>query len=666
MTTFTSGAVIALTLDQDDRLTFVGSGSCTVTPTYGSSWVIRLDAPGTVIGPFRQNVSLSITTTRDGSYTTDNYGDQPTYVTASTNSVTGGIDYFSAGLIRVKPGSADLATFDLFGDSISEYCSNKTTISSLTQSNGVATAAATAHGLVDGAIGHIVGASDDPYNGPKTVSVISANSFSYSVSAAASASATGAGVLKPFRRTDTNWFDYANVRLGGRLQLIRNYGQGGKMAADMVNRVTDLEDSTASNVIVELGRNDITNGQSVAQIVSNLTTIISAFLSYGKKVWVCTIPPVEVSHAGYSVSNANRENQVNAWIRRFVLGAGTANIVLVDAAKYLVDPTSTGGAARTAYLNATDHVHPTPLGARLGWGEALYQAAVSMFPAWNTLSSSVLDAHTLNRQTLTSLTQVNGVATATLASHKYLAGEYVHIYGATPSDYNGLKQLLPGPASGTFTFSINPAATSPATGTLFVTASDSLIDNPTMQGTGGNTTGTVGVVTLTNPVPDNVTVKTSNAAVTSTVTVVARTDGIGNDLIATTATTGAATGNIQIKNSSTLNNRVTMGETIYAECGLNVSGMSSVLAVSFSLQATIDGVVHICEPFSNGGLATAYFSQTDTGDLVVRTPDFTLPVGTSMTVLDWVLQTSFTNAAGGATIKIGRVTVRHKLPYMTW
>ena len=451
MTTFTSGAVIALTLDQDDRLTFVGSGSCTVTPTYGSSWVIRLDAPGTVIGPFRQNVSLSITTTRDGSYTTDNYGDQPTYVTASTNSVTGGIDYFSAGLIRVKPGSADLATFDLFGDSISEYCSNKTTISSLTQSNGVATAAATAHGLVDGAIGHIVGASDDPYNGPKTVSVISANSFSYSVSAAASASATGAGVLKPFRRTDTNWFDYANVRLGGRLQLIRNYGQGGKMAADMVNRVTDLEDSTASNVIVELGRNDITNGQSVAQIVSNLTTIISAFLSYGKKVWVCTIPPVEVSHAGYSVSNANRENQVNAWIRRFVLGAGTANIVLVDAAKYLVDPTSTGGAARTAYLNATDHVHPTPLGARLGWGEALYQAAVSMFPAWNTLSSSVLDAHTLNRQTLTSLTQVNGVATATLASHKYLAGEYVHIYGATPSDYNGLKQLLPGPASGTFT-----------------------------------------------------------------------------------------------------------------------------------------------------------------------------------------------------------------------
>ena len=97
MTTFTSGAVLALTLDQDDRLTFVGSGSCTVTPTYGSSWVIRLDAPGTVIGPFRQNVSLSITTTRDGSYTTDNYGDQPTYVTATTNSVTGGISLSAGG-----------------------------------------------------------------------------------------------------------------------------------------------------------------------------------------------------------------------------------------------------------------------------------------------------------------------------------------------------------------------------------------------------------------------------------------------------------------------------------------------------------------------------------------------------------------------------------------
>ena len=112
MTTFTSGAVLALTLDQDDRLTFVGSGSCTVTPTYGSSWVIRLDAPGTVIGPFRQNVSLSITTTRDGSYTTDNYGDQPTYVTATTNSVTGGIEF--NGIDPLNPGKRVLG----FGTSI--------------------------------------------------------------------------------------------------------------------------------------------------------------------------------------------------------------------------------------------------------------------------------------------------------------------------------------------------------------------------------------------------------------------------------------------------------------------------------------------------------------------------------------------------------------------
>jgi hypothetical protein len=91
MTTFTSGAVLAINLDQDDRITFVGSGSCVVTPTYGASWTIRLDTPGTVIGPFRQNVSLSITCTRDGSYSYDNYGDVPAVVTATTNPVTGGI-----------------------------------------------------------------------------------------------------------------------------------------------------------------------------------------------------------------------------------------------------------------------------------------------------------------------------------------------------------------------------------------------------------------------------------------------------------------------------------------------------------------------------------------------------------------------------------------------
>ena len=131
MTTFTSGAVLALTLDQDDRLTFVGSGSCTVTPTYGSSWVIRLDAPGTVIGPFRQNVSLSITTTRDGSYTTDNYGDQPTYVTATTNSVTGGINLsVGGGLLPITFTTASFSPYRLalFGDSRSNGGSHLTTV----------------------------------------------------------------------------------------------------------------------------------------------------------------------------------------------------------------------------------------------------------------------------------------------------------------------------------------------------------------------------------------------------------------------------------------------------------------------------------------------------------------------------------------------------------
>jgi len=89
MTTFVSGEVLALTLDQDDRITFVGSGSCVVTPTYGSGWTIRLDAPSVVIGPFNQNVTLSISCTRNGSYTSDNTNDVPTPVTATTvNGVT--------------------------------------------------------------------------------------------------------------------------------------------------------------------------------------------------------------------------------------------------------------------------------------------------------------------------------------------------------------------------------------------------------------------------------------------------------------------------------------------------------------------------------------------------------------------------------------------------
>lgn len=67
--------------------------------------------------------------------------------------------------------------------------------------------------------------------------------------------------------------------------------------------------------------------------------------------------------------------------------------------------------------------------------------------------------------TLTSLTQAAGTATATKVAHGLATGQWVTIAGATQVAYNGVFQITV-PTADTFTFAVNAAAVSPATGTI--------------------------------------------------------------------------------------------------------------------------------------------------------------------------------------------------------
>ena len=72
-----------------------------------------------------------------------------------------------------------------------------------------------------------------------------------------------------------------------------------------------------------------------------------------------------------------------------------------------------------------------------------------------------------NSKTLTSLTSVGTLVTATLTSHGYRDRQFVTISGATPSAYNGTWQIIPGTtSSSTFQFNVASAPGSSATGTL--------------------------------------------------------------------------------------------------------------------------------------------------------------------------------------------------------
>lgn len=68
-------------------------------------------------------------------------------------------------------------------------------------------------------------------------------------------------------------------------------------------------------------------------------------------------------------------------------------------------------------------------------------------------------------QTLTSVTQTNGLATATKTSHGYSSGNLIRIAGATPAGYNG-DYLITVIDANTFTFPVASTLSTPATGTI--------------------------------------------------------------------------------------------------------------------------------------------------------------------------------------------------------
>ena len=62
-------------------------------------------------------------------------------------------------------------------------------------------------------------------------------------------------------------------------------------------------------------------------------------------------------------------------------------------------------------------------------------------------------------QTVSTLTQNAGTATATVAAHGYQVGDVVRISGAEQAEYNGLQTILTVPDANSFTFAVDSGAT---------------------------------------------------------------------------------------------------------------------------------------------------------------------------------------------------------------
>jgi hypothetical protein len=97
---------------------------------------------------------------------------------------------------------------------------------------------------------------------------------------------------------------------------------------------------------------------------------------------------------------------------------------------------------------------------------------VDLIPIWD--SAATYAAGDLVRWgpwlAVTSVTQTGGIATITLpAVHSFVVGQSVYLKGATPSGYNGRAVVLSAGDS-VFTVAVSGALSSPATGTIEVSA----------------------------------------------------------------------------------------------------------------------------------------------------------------------------------------------------
>lgn len=72
----------------------------------------------------------------------------------------------------------------------------------------------------------------------------------------------------------------------------------------------------------------------------------------------------------------------------------------------------------------------------------------------------------LTTVSISALVSSDGTATATATAHGFLAGDYVTIAGATPTEYNGHVEILTVPSADSFTYRVPGAIATAATGTL--------------------------------------------------------------------------------------------------------------------------------------------------------------------------------------------------------
>lgn len=179
------------------------------------------------------------------------------------------------------------------------------------------------------------------------------------------------------------WLTNGLIKLGHRLVMqsgaynaitgtgVTNAGYLARLALVLV--------ANPGSVILEIGPNDVTGGQTSAAIQAAINAAIGMCNTSGRNAIVTTIPP----NTSYTTGMQLVQGTVNAWIREQQAQDG---VTVIDIAAALTDPLNTTPAQFISGLTS-DGTHLTPAGSS-ACAPVVYSALVNQFSPTNLPSMS--------------------------------------------------------------------------------------------------------------------------------------------------------------------------------------------------------------------------------------------------------------------------------------
>lgn len=476
----------------------------------------------------------------------------------------------------------------LIGDSVTARGNYGVTVTGIVASDGIATVTTNAsHALYPGAQAYIGGASDENYNGLKDcISRASNTEFIFEIAKFTRSPAVGANIscTAQQRFSDRNWFELANSRIGHPFNTVYNFGVSGEKIKEIARRF----DST---VLKNSKAGDIVQIQGgYNDFVSPTPADVPVVVEYVKSTFL------------YMIERALEHNLIPI----------VCAIVPYDsaAAGYTVLRSQAIRNVNAYLKQICDFVYP----------EAIFfdMWSLSVDPTnatgnWKTNFSAVDKIH----PTANATDKYSQELALILDSFKFKR----FMYGRSVSDRYEVDAT---------SVQIDP--------------------NPLSQGTTGTkATSGAGSGSITgNMITDYTCTWTRGGAGGScALSLESRADGFGSDLvIAFVADT--LNDAIDIVQTASLHSRIAVGDTIFAEINLKVTGITNISNISFAFEFGSGGVTYTL-PAATGSSGSG--QMTDDMDMTFRTPDLVVPPA-GMTSLKTRIKI-VAAGVGGATIKRG-------------